>query len=81
MNKIINNTMQPIMLEHGQILAAGETRNDIELTDTDRARHVPARITVIEHDERLEHDADDVKNDASKPSETVLGSHADKGEN
>lgn len=46
--KIINNTMQPIMLESGQMLPAGATRDDIQLTQTDRVRHVPARITVIE---------------------------------
>lgn len=72
MKKIINNTMQPIMLESGQVLPAGATRDDIELTETDRARHVPARITVIEDDMRIEPDVGRVMNNSPKLNAPVL---------
>lgn len=51
--RVINNFSKPITLDNGIILAAsgtdGSVRENVELTDRDRKRHVETgRIAVIE---------------------------------
>jgi hypothetical protein len=55
--KVVNNFSKPIVLDNGTILAAsgtlGSMRDDVELSDKDRRRHIATgRIAIIADEEK-----------------------------
>lgn len=49
MERVINNELQPVVLEDGTMIPAGSTAMDVNMSDKDRRLHVATgRLTIIE---------------------------------
>jgi len=54
--RVVNNHHHPIILDCGDVLAAADTEGsikDVELTEADKARHLPhGRLSILADEER-----------------------------